>query len=159
MKVFIVTILIMVFAVGMTADAKGFWDKDIHVLKGWVTSSSAMTIVGSDTVLYVDMGYVPNGGYILGVEAYTLDAWTGLKEDSVCVGSKTNIDAIMDEASAAAVGIDNTQIAASAIYCATASQNYGPIRGYYRVTNDKTWRPAAGKTLFILYYADASVEP
>jgi len=108
----------------------------------------------------VNLASIPHGSTILRAGAYTLDAWgANAPADSVCIGTKTDIDLIVNEASCAAAGWDNTVLDAAVIYGLTDGQAFGLIRGYKRITSDATPRSSNAKTWFVIEWVEGVSEP
>lgn len=141
-----------------------FWGgrDNVKVLDGWLDSATAPVYYDAtlDSVLYVTLGSLPTNSVILSAGAYTLDAWgANAPADSICIGYPGDLDCILDEASCAAAGLDNTLLAAAIMNNATdGATAYTPVRGYYRITSNATYR-SAGKTYFWVTYIDGISEP
>jgi len=148
-----------------TAVNAQFWKDKVEVLDGWLNAATSEVYYDAtvDSVLRVNLGALPTNAVITSCGAYTLDGWNtagyGGPADSICIGYTGDLDCILDEASCAAAGLDNTLIAASIINNSTdGATAYTPVMGYYRITDNSNYR-GAGKTYFWVIYHMGISEP
>lgn len=162
MKKLIILALLVIMTVSANAQ---FWKDKVEVLDGWLNAATSEVYYDAtvDSVLRVNLGVLPTNAFITAAGAYTLDGWNatghGGPVDSVCIGYKGDLDCIVDEASCAAAGLDNTLIAGSMINNLTdGATAYTPVYGYYRITSNGNYR-ATGKTYFYVIYHMGISEP
>lgn len=161
-KLIYATLLLALMISGANAQ---FWKDQVNVLDGWLNAATSEVYYDAtvDSVLRVNLGTLPTNAIITAAGAYTLDGWNqagyGGPADSVCIGYKGDLDCIVDEASCAAAGLDNTLVAAALINNATdGATAYTPVYGYYRITSNSAYR-GAGKTYFYVIYHMGISEP
>lgn len=156
--------IVILIALTIAASAQP-WGHSVKVIDGWLNAATSPVYYDTtlDSVLYVNLGRLPSNAVIISCGAYTLDGWNtaghGGPADSLCIGYSGDLDCILNEASCAAAGLDNTLLAAAIINNATdGSTRYTPVKGFFRITSNSNYR-AAGKTYFWVTYIDGISEP
>jgi hypothetical protein len=161
MKKLIVLFTVLLMFASLQAQPWGGRD-NVKVLSGWISAAtSPIAVVGSDSVFYVNLGAIRTNDYILTAHFHTLDAWSNnAPADSACIGTESDIDAIVNETSCETVGEHSSAaLAAARIYSVTDGTTYGRIRGYKRITSDGSPRSSGGKIYFIVTYIEGVSEP
>jgi len=158
-------IALLLTAVTLNAQPWAWGKSNSKILNGWLDAATSEVYYDAtvDSVLRVRLGSLPTNAVITAAGAYTLDAWNtagyGGPADSICVGYTGDLDCIIDEASCAAAGLDNTLVAASVINNSTdGATAYTPVYGYYRITSNSNYR-GSGKTYFWVEYHEGISEP
>jgi len=118
------------------------------VVKERVMDSDSTTnyaLVGSDSTIRILLGEIPAKSFLVSAQCYVTTAFTGDGADSVCIGTSTDIDSLINEFAVSSTGSQTATLLYN--YNTTATKYYL----YYRKTVSKHW-PQAGDVCLSIQY-------